>query len=182
LPQPNPGADLDIRAPARQVAGITPFPVARSPRLAPLARQDPMPQTPIPARDPLLPLATFFLLVWHLALAGDYLNARFIMDDSLPQLTAALALPQIWATVGWGMAVWTGLAAALFLLWRDDAAVLLLFAAGVSAALAAAGDILAGGAGAILSLPRFVVLGAVIAVPVLGWLYGRARHASGHLT
>ena len=140
-----------------------------------------MAQTEQPARAPLLPLVTFLLLVWHLALGADYLNARVAVLDEAPQLSALLVLPQVWAVVGWGLAVWLGLAAVLFMIWRDDASVLLLFAATVSAVLAVVGDVLAGGSGDLLGLPRLAVLAALVVVPLLGWLYARARHASGHL-
>lgn len=139
-----------------------------------------MPQTL--AKAPMLPVVTLLLLLWQLALAGDYANAKLALAPGLPELTAQLALPQIWAMVGWGIAVWLGLLAALFLVWRDDAAVLLLFAAAVAAGLAVAGDALAGGTGPLLGLPRPVVGALVILVPAAGWLYARARHASGHLT
>ena len=140
-----------------------------------------MAQTLQPTRAPLLPLVTAVLLLWHLVLGADYLNDRFALLAEAPQISAQLVLPQIWAVVGWGLAVWLGLAAALFMIWRDDASVLLLFAATVSAVLAVAGDVLAGGAGEILGLPRLLVLAVLIAMPLLGWLYARARHASGHL-
>jgi hypothetical protein len=122
------------------------------------------------------------LVIWHAGLALDYLNLRLEWDAALPSLTGALMLPQLWATVGWGLAVWLGLAGSLFVAARDDAGVLLLFAAGVGAALGAAGDVLAGGTGPLLGLPRPVVLAVLVAVPLAGWLYARARHASGHLT
>ncbi len=141
-----------------------------------------MPQTPTPARAPLLSLATFALLLWHLALAAEYLNARFLMVPDLPQLTAGLALTEIWAVVAWGMAVWIGLVAALFMLGRDDASVLMMFAAALSALVAVGGDLLAGGTGDLAGLPRLTVLILLVAVPAVGWLYARARHASGHLT
>lgn len=141
-----------------------------------MARPAPLPPVPF------LPVIAALLVIWHLALAADYLNARFLMDATLPGLTAALALPQLWATVGWGLAVWLGLAGALFLAFRDDAGVLILFAAAVGAALGAAGDVLAQGQGALLGLPRPAVLAVLVAVPLAGWIYARARRASGHLT
>jgi hypothetical protein len=131
---------------------------------------------------PMLRLIATLLLIWHLALALDYLNARFLWDPSLPSLTAALMLPQVWATVGWGLAIWLGLAASAFVAARDDAGVLMLFAAAVGAALAGAGDLMAGGVQPIAGLPRWAALAVLVAVPLAGWLYARARHASGHLT
>lgn len=136
---------------------------------------------PLP-HAPLLPLVTLVLTIWHMALAADYVNARFALLDGMPELTAALVLPQLWATVAWGMAVWLGLAACLFLIWRDDAAVLLLFAAAVAAVVAAVGDERAGGAADLLGMPRIAVWAALVLIPALGWIYTRARHASGHLT
>lgn len=141
-----------------------------------MARSEPLPPAPF------LPVIAALLLLWHLALAADYLNARFLLVEGLPGLTAALALPQLWASVGWGLAVWLGLAGALFLVFRDDAGVLFLFAAAVGAALGAAGDVQAAGEGALLGLPRPAVLTVLVAVPLAGWIYARARHASGHLT
>lgn len=141
-----------------------------------MARPAPLPPVPF------LPVIAALLVLWHLALAADYLNARFLLVEGAPALTAALALPQLWATVGWGLAVWLGLAGALFLMFRDDAGVLILFAAAVGAVLGAAGDVRAAGAGAILGLPRPAVLAVLVAVPLAGWIYARARRASGHLT
>jgi len=141
-----------------------------------------MPDPSRPALAPMLMPVTLGLLLWHLLLGADYVNARLAIDPGLPQLTLALELHTLWALVGWALAVWLGLGAALFMLWRDDASVLLLFAAAVSAGLAVAGDVLAGGAGALLGLPRVAVLAALVVVPMAGWLYARARHASGHLT
>jgi hypothetical protein len=165
------GADLDIRSRAGQVAHI---PL--------IIRQDGMAQTPNPPRDPLLPFMTVVLVLWHLTLGADYLNARFALVATAPELTTALVLPQLWATVAWGLAVWLGLAGSLFLIFRDDAAVLLLFAAAVSALTSGAGDMMAGGVGDLLGLPRLAVLSALFIVPLIGWIYTRARHASGHLT
>lgn len=138
--------------------------------------------TPTPARDPWMPVLTYALMLWHLALAADYMNARLALNAEAPQLTAALALPQVWAVVGWGLAVWLGLLASVFLMLRDDAAVLLFFAAAAGAAAAGAGDIAADGTGVLIGLPRPAVLAAMVLVPALGWIYTRARHASGHLT
>lgn len=135
-----------------------------------------------PPADPLLPPVTFGLTLWHLALAADYLNARYGLTDAAPALTAALVLPQLWAGVAWGLAVWLGAVASLFLLARDDASTLLYFAAAVAALTAAAGDRMAGGVDDLLGLPRLMVWAALILVPALAWLYTRARHASGHLT
>ena len=140
----------------------------------------PRPAPAFPA--PMLPLIAALLVIWHLGLAADYLNVRFLWAADLPGVTGALALPQLWATVGWGLAVWLGLAGAIFLALRDDAGVLILFAAAVGAAMGAAGDWLAGGAGAILGLPRLAVLAALVVVPCAGYIYARARRASGHLT
>lgn len=140
----------------------------------------PAPQTLPPA--PVLPLAIAVLLLWHLALAADYANAKLALVPGLPELTAQMALPQLWAVVGWGLAVWLGLLAALFLLWRDDAAVLLLFAAAVGALLAVIGDVISGASAPIWGLPRALVLVPLATMPLIGWLYTRARHASGHLT
>jgi hypothetical protein len=130
----------------------------------------------------MLPLIASLLVIWHLGLAADYLNVRFAWDTSLPTLTGALVLPQLWATVGWGLAVWLGLAGALFVAARDDAGVLILFAAAVGAALGAAGDLMAGGEGALFGLPRPAGLAVPVLVPFAGYIYARARHASGHLT
>lgn len=140
-----------------------------------------MPATATPARDPLLALAALVLVIWHILLAADYVNAKFLLVEGQPELTAHLLLPQLWATVGWGMAVWLGLLGALFLIWRDDASVLLLFAAGLAAAVAVAGDVLAGGESALLGLPRVALWVLVIAVPALGWLFARSRKAAGVL-
>lgn len=141
----------------------------------------PRPQPPL-APAPMLPLVAAVLVIWHLALAGDYLNARFVWDPSLPTLTGLWVLTPLWVDVAWGMAVWLGLAGALFVAARDDAGVLLLFAAGVAALAAGFGDMRAGGTDAALGLPRLAVWAVLTLVPLAGWVYARARHASGHLT
>ncbi len=139
----------------------------------------PKPHPKFPA--PFLAPISWGVMLWFTALAADYLIHRLALIPAWQGLTGALVLPDLVATVGWGLAVWLGFAAALFLLARDDACVLLFFAAAVGSAFAVWGDWRAGAAAPILGLPRAVVLALVVLIPTAAWLYSRARHASGHL-
>lgn len=132
----------------------------------------------------LLPVA-LLLVLWHGALALDYLNLWFDLFAPAPAVMPALPLDALWLRVGWAMAVWLGLLAAVFLLFRDDASVLLLFAAAVSM-LATLAGVVAGGGGVALSGPLAELgwpgLAAGLAlVPLLGWLYARWQKRRGVL-
>lgn len=131
-----------------------------------------------------LPVA-LLLVLWHGALAFDYLNLWFELFAPAPAVMPALPLEALWLKVGWAMAVWLGLLAAVFLLFRDDASVLLLFAAAVAMLATLVGVIASGGAVALsgplaaLGWPGLVACLAL--VPLLGWLYARWQKRRGAL-
>jgi len=135
-----------------------------------------MPHALSPRPWHLLPVA-LVLVLWHGALAFDYLNLRFGLFTATPVLMADLPLEALWLKVAWGMAVWLGLLGAFFLLISDDASVLLMFAAAVAMLLTLAG--IATGTGveamsgplAMLGWPGLVA--GLALVPLLGWLYAR---------
>lgn len=132
----------------------------------------------------LLPVA-LLLVLWHGALAFDYINARFDLFVALPRLMDSLPLPDLWMKVVWAMAVWLGLLAGIFLLWSDDASVLLIFAASMAMVAAIAGILLAQGPvvlGGVFALVGWPCLAAgLVLVPLLGWLYARWQKRCGVL-
>ena len=131
-----------------------------------------------------LPVA-LLLVLWHGALAFDYLNLWFDLFAPAPAVMPALPLEALWLKVGWAMAVWLGFLAALFLLISDDASVLLMFAAAVAMLLTLAGIAGETGAAAIsgplgaLGWPGLA--GGLALVPLLGWLYARWLKRQGVL-
>jgi hypothetical protein len=128
-----------------------------------------------------LGLLAALLLVWHGLLAADYLIIRLSMHFDLPSLDAALEGSAIWAQIGWAMGVWLGLAAAISALLRDDAAVLLFFAAFCGMVAAVVGAELAEPPAELLGLPRYAVFGALVLVPLVGWIYARTMKRAGVL-
>jgi len=126
--------------------------------------------TPAPAH--LVPVA-LILLIWHGLLGADYVIARFGLGQAdWPALMATLPLGAIWLQVAWGLGVWLGVAAALFLALKDDASVLLFFAAAM--------------AEVVLAVPLFgavppALLAALVLVPLAGWFYARALNRRGAL-
>lgn len=139
--------------------------------------------SPAAARPWRLPVLAVLLVLWHAGLALDYVNLRFALGLDLPALMAVLPLDPLAARVGFTMAIWLGLAGALFLLFADDAAVLLLFAAGLSALAAL---VLGGGLAGWLplafgDLALSLPMAALALVPALGWLYARALKRRGVL-
>ncbi len=128
----------------------------------------------------LAPLA-FLLLIWHGALAADYLIVRFAMDFDLPSLTTAIEVSPVWARIGWALGVWLGLIGALFAMMRDDAAVLIFFAAFLAMLLAVVGAELAGLPEMLFGLHRHATLGALVLVPLIGWIYTRTMKRAGVL-
>lgn len=144
-----------------------------------------MPHALSPRPWHLLPVA-LVLVLWHGALAFDYLNLRFgLFTAAAPTLMADLPLEALWLKVAWAMAVWLGFLAALFLLISDDASVLLMFAAAVAMLLTLAGIAGETGAAAIsgpLGALGWPGLAAGLAlVPLLGWLYARWLKRQGVL-
>ncbi|MFN4101002.1 MAG: hypothetical protein ACK4GT_14630, partial [Pararhodobacter sp.] len=67
----------------------------------------------------LLPVAVL-LVLWHGALAFDYINLRFGLFADVNALLPTLPTDALWISVVWAMAVWLGLLGALFLLISDD--------------------------------------------------------------
>ncbi len=126
----------------------------------------------------LVPIA-LFLVAWHGLLVADYVVIRFALSPVLPGLMDQLPLVTLWAKVGWAMAVWLGLAGALFLLFGDDAAVLLLFAAAVAMVVAMVGVHLAGEPALVHGVPWPIGIALLMLAPALGWVYARLlkRHA-----
>ncbi|MCC5989806.1 MAG: hypothetical protein JJT95_19225 [Pararhodobacter sp.] len=139
----------------------------------------------MPAAAPLRPAhlsaVALFLILWHGVLAGDYLNTRFELAEDVQGVMALLPVGPLWSEVGWAMSVWLGLAGALFLLFRDDAAVLLLFAAAVAMLVALGGlwGVLA--PEALTGWPLAALLPALALVPLAGWLYARGLKRRGLL-
>ena len=128
------------------------------------------PSTPAPSH--LIPLA-LLLLAFHGVLAADYVVQRFALGaEATPALMRFVPLDALWLKVVWAMAVWLGLVAAIFLMLRDNASVLLFFAAGVCALAAAVGLFAASAPGLMVPLPA--LLAAMVVIPLFGWLYARA--------
>lgn len=128
------------------------------------------PTAPAPAH--LLPIA-LMLLIWHGLLGADYVIARFgLGQPDWPSLMPGLPLGAIWLQVAWSLGVWLGVAAALFLALRDDASVLLFFAAAVAELALAVG---------LFPAVAPALLVALVLVPLLGWFYARALNRRGVL-
>jgi hypothetical protein len=120
-----------------------------------------------------LGVLTILFLVWHLLLAIDYVIVRFDLAQLDPSLDAVFTLAPGWAQVAWALGVWLGLIASLFMLFRDNAAVLVFFAAFVGMVVAVIGAERMAMPVDFLGLPRFAVYALLIAVPLIGWLYTR---------
>ena len=127
-----------------------------------------------PPRTPaiLFPIALILLLL-HAVLGADYLIQRFQLEVSgWPDLMRHLPLDELWLRVIWALSVWLGVAASFFLLLRDNASVLLFFAATVAGLALASGLYTAQAPG--LPVPLTVLLAAMVIVPAFGWIYARA--------
>ena len=116
----------------------------------------------------------FLFLIWHGALAVDYLLVRFPMGLDLPSLQPAVEGAPGWARISWALGIWLGLIAAIFAMMRDDAAVLLFFAACIGMAVAVVGAELSSPPELLFNLPRQAVYAALVLVPFFGWIYTRA--------
>jgi len=134
------------------------------------------PRRPAPAALTVLALVTTLAFG---ALAGDYLNLRFDLRPDLPSIAMAADLSQVWARVGWLLAIWLGLAGALCLWVREDAAVLIFFGAAVGALVALAG--LARPPGGLPEMSGLALVGGVAALAVLAWIWARALRIGGYL-
>ncbi|MCA0204486.1 hypothetical protein [Pararhodobacter sp.] len=134
-----------------------------------------------PAPSHLLPVA-LILLVWHGLLAADYVIERFALGaEGWPALMALMPLDALWLQVTWALGVWLGLVAALFLMLKDDASVLLFFFATAFQVAMAAGVFLAAPPVLLLPLPLAVVLPVLVVFPLFGWLYARSLNRRGCL-
>ena len=116
----------------------------------------------------------FLLLLWHAALAADYVIARFSLGIDLPSIDPVLMAGPTWAQIAWALGVFLGLAAAIFAMMRDDAAVLLFFAAFAGVLVALIGVERAAPPETMLGFPRYAVFAVLLVVPFIGWVYTRA--------
>lgn len=137
------------------------------------------PTAPAPSH---LALVATLLLIWHALLGADYVIARFTLGaEGWPSLMPLMPLDALWLQVVWAMGVWLGFAAALFLALRDDASVLLFFAAAVCEIALAVGLLLSAPPVLLLPLPLWLILGLLILLPLGGWLYARTQNRAGVL-
>ena len=120
-----------------------------------------------------LSFVALILILWHGALAADYLNLRFAFAPEMPSILSLFPLGPLWAEIAWGAAVLLGLAGSLFLIVRDDAAVLILFAAAVAVLVALAGLWGLVPLELLLAPPLLAVIPVLVLAPLVGWLYAR---------
>ncbi|MCW1934418.1 hypothetical protein [Pararhodobacter zhoushanensis] len=140
-----------------------------------------MAQPTAPAPSHLIFVA-LLLLLWHGVLGADYVIERFALGEpGWPALMSALPLDALWMRVVWALGVWLGVAAALFLALKDDASVLLFFAAAAANVALAVGLILNAPPVLLLPLPLPALLGLLVVVPLMGWLYARTLNRAGVL-
>lgn len=127
----------------------------------------------------LVPIA-LVLLLFHALLGADYVVTRFDLGSpEWPSIMQALPLEALWLKVVYALAVWLGFAAAFFLVIRDNASVLLFFATTVAGVALAAALYATPAPELIIPLPG--LLGAMIVVPLLAWIYTRALNRNGVL-
>lgn len=124
--------------------------------------------------------AALILLIWHGLLAADYLLTRLGIPGA-PALMGQMPLDAMWLGLVWAAGVWLGLLAALFLLMRDNAAVLLFFAAAASFAALAAGLAFNAPPVLLLPVPLPALLALLILVPLAGWIHARRLNQRGLL-
>ena len=137
------------------------------------------PTAPAPSH---LPLVAAILLIWHALLVADYAIDRFALgQEDWPALMPLMPLDATWLLVVWAMGVVLGLLASLFLAMKDDASVLLFFAAAVSMAALAVGAFLNAPPVLLLPVPLWLILGLLVLLPLGGWLYARALNRGGVL-
>jgi hypothetical protein len=140
-----------------------------------------MARTLTPPPSHLTPVA-LALLLWQGLLAADYLITRFgLGQDGWPALMALMPMDALWLRVAWGLGVWLGFGAALFLVLRDNASVLLFFAGAVGFAAAGIGMILAAPPVLMLPLPLPAIVVTLVLLPLAGWLYARGLNKRGVL-
>jgi hypothetical protein len=133
-----------------------------------------MPSPATAAAPTHLVLLGLLLFVWHVLLALDYVIARFGLAVDLPSVDIVFTVVPGWAQVGWALGIWLGLVASIFAMMRDDAAVLLFFAAFVGMLVAVIGAETSRPPAEILGLHRHAVFGPLVLVPLVGWIYTRS--------
>lgn len=135
--------------------------------------------SPVPTPAALFPIA-LILLIFHGLLGADYVIQRFQLGQAdWPGVMRTLPLEALWQKVVWALAVWLGLAAAFFLMIRDNASVLLFFAATASGVALAVG--LYAAQAPDLMIPIQGLLAAMVIAPGWGWIYARALNRNGVL-
>lgn len=135
----------------------------------------------ISLRPPHLTAVALVVILWHATLAADYLNLRFALAEGWPSVMALFPIGPLWVDVAWAMGVWLGLAGALFLMLRDDAAVLLLFAAATAMLAAMGGLATMLSPEALMAMPMAALIPLLVLMPLVGWLYARGLKRRGAL-
>ncbi len=136
--------------------------------------------TPDTPRSPLLVLMSLMALVWYVALALDYLAARYDVIATWPLMPegfgAAYEVMPLWAAVASGIAVWLGLFASILLLLRDRMAVLSFAFTFLAAAVVALWLLLMSEAGPqpFMGIDPMQMLAAQLLVPLVLWVYARS--------
>ncbi len=134
-----------------------------------------------------LPVIGWLALIWTVLNAADYLLtqyevARFLDLFPAPLVDYFLALP-LWLDILWALGVWAGLAGALCILLRAEAAALLMGIAAVAFLGLTVGLVFL----AIPPIDRVTgpagiwVMAASTGIYALFWLYARAEHMVGDL-
>lgn len=127
-----------------------------------------------------LALVALILFLWHGALGADYVLERFALSQpEWPALMRTLPFVELWQVVVWAGAVWLGVAAAIFLVLRDNASVLLFFCA--AACGLALGPTLATLPAGTLMFPGWALAALMVVLPGFGWLYARALNRANVL-
>ena len=141
--------------------------------------------TPTESRPFHMTLMSLAALLWYVALALDYLAARYDRLAELPAMPEGMGLGYevmpLWAAVATGAAVWLGLFAAILLLLRDRMAVL-SFAFTFIAAIVAVVWVVqfsAEGPREWLGMTPMQMVGAQVLVPFVLWVYARSLKQRG---
>ena len=141
--------------------------------------------TPTQTRPFHLTLMSLAALLWYVALALDYVAARYSRVAEMPALPEGMGLGYeampLWAAIATGAAVWLGLFAAILLLLRDRMSVL-CFAFSFIAAVVAMFWVVqfsAEGPREWLGIAPLHMVAAQVLVPFLLWLYARSLKQRG---
>lgn len=141
--------------------------------------------TPTESRPFHMTLMSLAALVWYVAVALDYVAARYDRVANLPGLPEGMGLGYevmpLWAAVATGVAVWLGLFGAILMLLRDRMAVL-SFAFTFIAALVSVVWVLqfsAEGPREWLGMTPVQVMAAQVLVPFVLWVYTRSLKQRG---